>query len=96
MNFVVFFLNSQFQNKKKLSRNFILLIFFHKIKKDKLFYFVNGEFTDRIETVTFAPGSSTSNFKLDEILRELRYFKKSKVFILYSLKSEQYKLLVAP
>ena len=37
-----------------------------------------------------------SNFKLDEIIRESRYFKKSKVFILYSLKSEQFKLLVAP
>jgi hypothetical protein len=37
-----------------------------------------------------------TNFKLDEIIRESRYFKKSKVFILYSLKSEQFKLLVAP
>jgi translation initiation factor 2-alpha kinase 4 len=36
------------------------------------------------------------NFKLDEIIRELRYAKKSKVFILFSLKSEQFKLLVAP
>lgn len=36
------------------------------------------------------------NFRLDEILRDLRYFKKSKVFILYSLKSEQFKLLVVP
>jgi hypothetical protein len=37
------------------------------LKKDKVFYFVNGEFTDRIETVSFAPGSSTSNFQLNEI-----------------------------
>ena len=36
------------------------------------------------------------NFKLDEILHDLRYFKKSKVFILYSLKSDQFKLVVAP
>lgn len=36
------------------------------------------------------------NFKLDEILHDLRYAKKSKVFILYSLKSDQFKLLVAP
>lgn len=36
------------------------------------------------------------NFKLEEILHDLRYLKRSKVFILYSLKSEQFKLLVAP
>lgn len=36
------------------------------------------------------------NYKLDEIIRELRYNKKSKVFILYNLKSDQYKLLVIP
>ena len=31
-----------------------------------------------------------------KVLRELRYVKKSKVFILYSLKSEQFKLIVVP
>jgi hypothetical protein len=36
------------------------------------------------------------NFRLDEILHDLRYLRKSKVFILYSLKSDQFKLLVAP
>ena len=36
-----------------------------------------------------------SAYKLDEVLHELRYVKKSKVFILYSLKSHQYRLLVA-
>lgn len=36
------------------------------------------------------------NFRLDEIIRDLRYVKRSKVFILYSYKSEQFKLLVAP
>ena len=36
------------------------------------------------------------NFKLDEVIHDLRYIKKSKVFILYSLKSDQFKLLVAP
>ena len=34
------------------------------------------------------------NFKLDEILCEMRYARKSKVFILYSLKSDQYRLIV--
>lgn len=36
------------------------------------------------------------NFKLDEILHEMRYVKKSKVFVLYSLKSDQYRLMVLP
>ncbi len=36
------------------------------------------------------------NFRLDEIVSEMRYARKSKVFILYSLKSDQYKLLVVP
>ncbi len=36
------------------------------------------------------------NYRLDEIIYEYRYIKKSKVFILYSLKSENFKLLVAP
>ena len=36
------------------------------------------------------------NHKLDEIIHELRYVKKSKVFILYSLKSDQYKIIVVP
>jgi hypothetical protein len=36
------------------------------------------------------------NFKLEEILRDLRYKARSKVFVIYSLKSEQYKIFVAP
>ncbi|RMZ99580.1 Eukaryotic translation initiation factor 2-alpha kinase 4 [Brachionus plicatilis] len=36
-----------------------------------------------------------NNFRLGEILYELRYVKKSKVFIIYGYKSDQYKLLVA-
>lgn len=36
------------------------------------------------------------NFKFDEIIYDLRYVKKSKVFILFSTKSDQYKLLVIP
>lgn len=36
------------------------------------------------------------NLRLDETLKELRYVKRSKVFILYNSKSEQFKLLVAP
>ena len=35
-----------------------------------------------------------SNFKLDELIHDLRYVKKSKVFVFYSLKSDQFKLLV--
>lgn len=35
------------------------------------------------------------NYNLDQIIRDLRYSKRSKVFILYNLKSEQFKLLVA-
>lgn len=35
------------------------------------------------------------NLKLDEVLKDLRYVKKSKVFVLYNLKSDQYKLIVA-
>ena len=35
-----------------------------------------------------------TNFKLDDIIRDLRYSKRSKVFMLYSLKSDQYKLIV--
>jgi hypothetical protein len=37
-----------------------------------------------------------SNFRLDEMLRDFRYVKKSKVFVFYNLKSDQYKLLVIP
>lgn len=37
------------------------------LKKDKLFYFVNAEFTDRVETVAFAAGDVGSNFVLSEI-----------------------------
>ncbi len=36
------------------------------------------------------------SFKLDEILCEMRYVRKSKVFIFYSLKSDQFKLIVIP
>lgn len=35
------------------------------------------------------------NFKLDELLHDLRYIKRSKVFILYNPRSDQFKLIVA-
>lgn len=36
-----------------------------------------------------------SNYRLDELLRDLRFQKRSKVFVLYNLKSDQFKLIVA-
>ena len=36
------------------------------------------------------------SFKLDEVIRELRYVECSKVFIFYSLKTNQFKLIVIP
>jgi hypothetical protein len=36
------------------------------------------------------------NHRFDEIIKDLRYGKKSKVFILYTLKTHQFKLLVSP
>lgn len=35
------------------------------------------------------------NYKLDELLRDLRYQKRSKVFVLFNSKSDQFKLIVA-
>lgn len=35
------------------------------------------------------------NYRLDELLRDLRYRKRSKVFVLFNTKSDQFKLIVA-
>lgn len=37
-----------------------------------------------------------TTLNLDQVIRDLRYVRRSKVFILYNLKSDQFKLMVAP
>lgn len=48
---------------------------------------------DKINNKKYA--RQLTNFRLEEILYELRYVNKSKVFIIYGYKSDQFKLLVA-
>jgi serine/threonine protein kinase len=57
----------------------------------------NSNWAHSIERMNAKYRRQLSNvLRLDEIIHELRYIKKSKVFILYSCKTEQFKLLVAP
>jgi len=51
-------------------------------------------FLEKLENTRFK--KQLCNFRLNELIRDLRYVKKSKVFVFYSLRSEQFKLLVAP
>jgi hypothetical protein len=52
-----------------------------------------AQFLEKLNNIRFK--KQLTNFKLDELIHDLRYVKKSKVFVFYSLKSDQFKLLVA-
>jgi len=52
------------------------------------------QFLDKLNNIKFR--KQLCNFRLSELIHDLRYGKKSKVFIFYSLKSDQFKLIVAP
>lgn len=53
-----------------------------------------SQFLDKLNNIRFK--KQLCNLKLDELIHDLRYVKKSKVFVFYSLKSDQFKILVAP
>lgn len=54
------------------------------------------EFLDKLDKLNSRCRRQIINFKLEELIRDLRYKVRSKVFIIYSIKSEQYKIFVAP
>jgi hypothetical protein len=61
--------------------------------EDQFFYMNWNQCLEKIGNTKYK--KQLCNFRLDEILYDYRYSKKSKVFILYSLKSGGFKLLVA-
>lgn len=49
-----------------------------------------------LEKINLKHRKQLTNFRLDEIIKDLRYVRRSKVFVLFSLKSDQFKLIVIP
>jgi hypothetical protein len=53
-----------------------------------------AQFLEKLNNIRYK--KQLCNFRLDELIHDLRYVKKSKVFVFYSLRSDQFKLIVAP
>ena len=58
--------------------------------------YFNQNWQQCLDKLNIKAKKQLANFRVDEIIKDLRYSRRSKIFILYSLKSDQFKLLVTP
>ena len=58
--------------------------------------YFNQNWQQCLDKLNIKAKKQLANLRVDEIIKDLRYSRKSKIFILYSLKSDQFKLLVMP